>query len=141
MMSKERPGTNSPTTVSTVLTVQSGYWPVGLRAPLSHPNKALLKKAREIGERTEMKLSIVKQPRDAATGADVLYTDVLVSMGQEKERQRRMRTFRGYQINSALLKIAADEAVVMRCIPAHRGPDHGPRHGGTAIVGLGASAE
>jgi ornithine carbamoyltransferase len=86
-----------------------------------HPNKAILEKAKEIGERTQAKLRIVKQPRDAARGAEVLYTDVWVSMGQEKKRRKRMRTFRGYQINSALLKVAAEDAVVMHCLPAHRG--------------------
>jgi ornithine carbamoyltransferase len=89
--------------------------------PGHHPNRAILEKAKEIGERTGAKLGIVKQPRDAARGADVLYTDVWVSVGQEKERQRRMRTFRGYQINSALVKVAAEDAVVMHCLPAHRG--------------------
>jgi ornithine carbamoyltransferase len=93
--------------------------PVRMGAPLSHSHKSILKKARRIGGRAETKLGILKQPRDVTTEADVVYTDVLVSMGQEKERQRRMRMLRRYQINPALLKIPADEIVVMRCIPAH----------------------
>lgn len=65
---------------------------------------------------------IVRDPREAAEGAHVLYTDVWTSMGQEKERQKRLRAFRRYQINSELLA-ASPEAVVMHCLPAHRGEE------------------
>ena len=51
----------------------------------------------------------------------MLYTDVWVSMGEEKERARRMRAFRGFQISSEILKLASKDAVVMHCLPAHRG--------------------
>jgi ornithine carbamoyltransferase len=85
------------------------------------PNKTILRKANEISETTGAKLSIVRKPSDSITGADVLYTDVWISMGQEKEQKRRMKAFDGYQINSALLKTAAQDAVVMHCLPAHRG--------------------
>lgn len=85
------------------------------------PNKAIFQKANEIAKATGAKLSIVRKPNDAAKAADVLYTDVWVSMGEEKERRKRMRAFRGYQINSGLLRTAAEDAVVMHCLPAHRG--------------------
>jgi ornithine carbamoyltransferase len=85
------------------------------------PNKAILQKANEIAKATGAEQSIVRKPSDAAKGADVLYTDVWISMGQEQERRKRMRAFRGYQINSGLLRTAAEEAVVMHCLPAHRG--------------------
>jgi ornithine carbamoyltransferase len=85
------------------------------------PDRAILEKAMEIGERTQAKLSIITQPKDAARGADVLYTDAWTSMGQEEELRKGTRAFRGYQINSALLKIAAKDAVVMHCLPANRG--------------------
>jgi ornithine carbamoyltransferase len=85
------------------------------------PDKGILQKATEIGKQSGAELSIVRQPKDAAENADVLYTDVWVSMGEEKERQKKMRAFRGYQINAGLLHVAAENAVVMHCLPAHRG--------------------
>ncbi len=62
-------------------------------------------------------------PDTATAGADVLYTDVWTSMGQEKERRGRLRAFRGFQINSRLLSLANPGAVVMHCLPAHRGEE------------------
>jgi ornithine carbamoyltransferase len=85
------------------------------------PNKQILKKAEGIAKDTEAKLSIVRKPIDAAKQADVLYTDVWISMGEEKERQKRLKAFRGYQINHQLLATAAKDAIVMHCLPAHRG--------------------
>ncbi len=66
---------------------------------------------------------IVRDPFDAVRDADVLYTDVWTSMGQEKEKKRRLRAFRGYQINGALLAATGPRAVVMHCLPAHRGEE------------------
>jgi len=65
-------------------------------------------------------------PDVAAAGADVLYTDVWTSMGQEKERRKRLRAFRGFQIDSRLLSLANPGAVVMHCLPAHRGEEISP---------------
>ena len=81
-----------------------------------------------IGEFEKMKqpgacLTIVDDPKSAATGADVLYTDVWASMGQEKESQARLEALKGYQIDAALLKLAKPEAIVMHCLPAHRGEE------------------
>ena len=85
------------------------------------PDKNILHKANEIGRANGARLSIVHKPKEAAQNADVLYTDVWVSMGEEKERRKRMKAFRGYQINAELLRAAAGDAVVMHCLPAHRG--------------------
>jgi len=85
------------------------------------PDKNILQKANEIGKANQVKLSIVRKPKEAVEGADVLYTDVWISMGQEKERKKRMKAFQGYQINSGLLHAAKPGAVVMHCLPAHRG--------------------
>jgi ornithine carbamoyltransferase len=60
---------------------------------------------------------------EAARGADVLYTDVWTSMGQEAEAAARRRAFRGYQLNAALVAAAAPEVLVMHCLPAHRGEE------------------
>jgi ornithine carbamoyltransferase len=85
------------------------------------PNKDILKKANEIGQSSGVNLSVLREPNEAVKNADILYTDVWVSMGEEKERQKRMKAFQGYQINSKLLSVAAKGAVVMHCLPAHRG--------------------
>ena len=72
-------------------------------------------------------------PRQAASGANVLYTDVWTSMGQEEERQRRLEAFQGFTIDEALVSLAADDAIVMHCLPAHYGEEitedvlYGPR--------------
>ena len=80
------------------------------------PNAEVIAKARQAG----VKLLLTADPREAAAGADVLNTDVWASMGQEAEQLEREQAFKGFQINSDLLKLAAPEAVVMHCLPAHR---------------------
>jgi ornithine carbamoyltransferase len=63
------------------------------------------------------------EPRDAVRAADVIYTDVWTSMGQEAEHDERLRRFTGFQVNDALLKLAPTHALVMHCLPAHRGEE------------------
>lgn len=60
---------------------------------------------------------------EAAAGADVLYTDVWASMGQESEAEVRKKVFAGYQINAEVMNVANDKAMVMHCLPAHRGEE------------------
>ncbi|HYD49696.1 MAG TPA: ornithine carbamoyltransferase [Terriglobales bacterium] len=69
------------------------------------------------------RVSIVRDVAEAARGADVLYTDVWTSMGQEAEAEERRRAFSGFQINSALIAQAKAEVLVMHCLPAHRGEE------------------
>jgi len=85
------------------------------------PNQAILKQAEEICRSTGGETKILRKPSEAAGGADVLYTDVWVSMGDESSKQKRMQDFNGYQINSDLLKVAKKDASFMHCLPAHRG--------------------
>lgn len=85
------------------------------------PNPDILRLAQANATKSGASVSVVHDPKRAAKGTDVLYTDVWVSMGEEKERDRKMRAFKGFQINSNLLKHAAKDAVVMHCLPAHRG--------------------
>jgi ornithine carbamoyltransferase len=68
-------------------------------------------------------IRLFRDPGQAAEGADVLYTDAWVSMGQEEETLLREKAFAGYQINSALLRNAKPGAVVLHCLPAHRGKE------------------
>ncbi len=66
---------------------------------------------------------ILRDPREAAGRADVIYTDVWVSMGQEKEAEERRAKFRPYQINGPLLSCAREDVIVLHCLPAHRGEE------------------
>jgi ornithine carbamoyltransferase len=72
---------------------------------------------------TGARIEVVHSPAEAAEGADVLYTDVWVSMGQEEETQRRREAFRGYCIDADLLALASARAIVMHDMPAHRGEE------------------
>jgi len=69
------------------------------------------------------RVAIVRSPAEASEGADVLYTDVWASMGQEAEREKRLPVFRPYQINADLLRRAKKGAIVLHCLPAHRGEE------------------
>ena len=69
------------------------------------------------------RIQLYRDPFDAAQGADVLYTDVWTSMGQEAESRERIRVFQNYQINEKLLEVAKKDAIVMHCLPAHRGEE------------------
>lgn len=85
------------------------------------PDPDIVKEAEKIATETGAKVEVVNDPREAAEDADALYTDVWVSMGEDAEKEKRLKDFEGYQINSDLLKIANEGAVVMHCLPAHRG--------------------
>lgn len=67
--------------------------------------------------------SITTDPLEAAVGADVVITDVWASMGQEDERQKRIEAFQGYQINDKVMAAAKPDALVLHCLPAHRGEE------------------
>ena len=85
------------------------------------PRPEILAQAREVASRTGAKLTVQPDPVDAVKGADVVYTDVWVSMGMEKEKPERERIFLPYQVNQQLVNKANEDAVVMHCLPAHRG--------------------
>jgi len=68
-------------------------------------------------------ITLYKDPLEAARDADVLYTDVWVSMGQESEDKERKKIFKTYQINKQILKVAKKDVIVMHCLPAHRGEE------------------
>ena len=84
------------------------------------PDQTILARAINAGV---SKIEIVCDPREAAEGADVFYTDVWVSMGQEAERAQRLEVFKNYQVNADLLSLAHPDCVVMHCLPAHRGEE------------------
>jgi ornithine carbamoyltransferase len=68
-------------------------------------------------------IALYRDPADAVKDADVIYTDVWTSMGQEAEKEARKKIFRKYQVNSKLLARAREDAIVMHCLPAHRGEE------------------
>jgi len=84
------------------------------------PDKELLSMAK----RSEVsKINIFHNPKLAAKNADVIYTDVWTSMGQEKESERRKEDFAGFQVDDALVSHANDDCIVLHCLPAHRGEE------------------
>ncbi|MGH7816485.1 MAG: ornithine carbamoyltransferase, partial [Candidatus Binatia bacterium] len=83
------------------------------------PDGVILKQALERGAN----ITITHSVEEAVGGADAIYTDVWTSMGQEKENQARLNAFRSYQVNSRVVALAKPDAVVMHCLPAHRGEE------------------
>ena len=85
------------------------------------PNKQILKNAELLAKNSGGSVRFVSDPIKAADGADVIYTDVWVSMGQDKEAKKKERVFKPYQVNAKLLSRAKPDVAVMHCLPAHRG--------------------
>lgn len=83
------------------------------------PDAALLAAARDKGGN----IKLISDPIEAVAGADVVYTDVWTSMGQEEEKKSREAAFRAYQVNDSLLSNAKSDAIVLHCLPAHRGDE------------------
>jgi len=87
------------------------------------PNAEVLANAVADAKVTGGSITVVNDIYEAAKDADVLYTDVWASMGQESEREERCRRFKDYQINSKLMEVASKSAIVLHCLPAHRGEE------------------
>jgi ornithine carbamoyltransferase len=85
------------------------------------PKKDIVQAAKKIAARTGATIEITGDPQAAVFGADAVYTDVWASMGQESEAGQRDNIFRPFQVNRALMSLAAPHAVFMHCLPAHRG--------------------
>ena len=87
------------------------------------PDKKVVDFARLAAARSGSKVELFKRAEDAVRGADIVYTDVWVSMGQDKERKKREKAFKSFQVNDPLLKLANRGCLVMHCLPAHRGQE------------------
>lgn len=87
------------------------------------PQKEIVALAVSFAKKSGSKVSISSDPVSAARNADVLYTDVWISMGQENQAQKRIRDFKKYQINDAVVRAANKSCIVMHCLPAHRGQE------------------
>ena len=91
--------------------------------PGFEPIDQVVRRATEIGERTGGSALVTNDALQAAAGADVLYTDVWASMGQEGEAASRLLVFQPYALDLAAVEAAADDVIVMHCLPAHRGEE------------------
>lgn len=87
------------------------------------PNPEIFKKAQSYAQKSGSKLEITSEVSEGVKDADVVYTDVWVSMGDEKDTLKRMEDFKEYQVNMDLLKMARHDAIVMHCLPAVRGQE------------------
>jgi len=101
---------------------------MGLEVRLAHPdgygpNETLVARAQELAAGSGGRLVFGRDPAALVEGAAVIYTDAWTSMGQEAEAEERRDAFRDYQVNARLLEAAGPDAVVMHCLPAHRGEE------------------
>jgi len=87
------------------------------------PPEDLVQKVKVIAKETGSKIELITDPIQAVTDADVIYTDVWASMGQEAEQEKRMKEFSAYQVNQELLQHAKADYTFMHCLPAHRGEE------------------
>jgi len=100
------------------------------------PDEAVWRAAVRSARSRGISLQWTANPREAVEGADVVYTDVWVSMGKERQRSRRLKIFRPYQVNERLLRHAKGGCRVMHCLPAHRGEEitDGAMEGSPSLV-------
>lgn len=101
---------------------------VGANFAMATPESYLLprgteEKVKELSEESGAAFQVNTTPADAVTGADVVYTDVWTSMGQEAESERRLRDFAGYQVDAGMISLADSRAIFMHPLPAHRGEE------------------
>jgi ornithine carbamoyltransferase len=92
--------------------------PAGLR-----PNPAIVQRAHECAAATGAEIAVVDSAAEAVAGADIVYTDVFVSMGQDSDRERKLQALAGFQVTTALMAQAKPDALFMHCLPAHRGEE------------------
>jgi len=101
---------------------------LGIEVRLAHPagyapNPRIVERAQALAATSGGRVVFVRDPAEVVIGASVVYTDAWTSMGQEAETEERRDAFAAYQLNAALLAIAGPDAIVMHCLPAHRGEE------------------
>jgi len=87
------------------------------------PAPEVMQLARETAAQTGSSVVLTHDPKEAVSGADIVYTDVWASMGQEEEQEERRKKFAGFQVNEELVKYAKPDFLFMHCLPAHRGEE------------------
>ena len=91
--------------------------------PGYEPSGEMFADAKELAAKSGSLVELYNDPKEAVSGSDVVYTDVWVSMGQEEERAQRLEIFKAFQVNKELMAYAKDDALIMHCLPAHRGEE------------------
>jgi len=92
--------------------------------PEGYDMPGVAKKTGEVlAARSGAQITYLRDPHEAVKGAQVIYTDTWTSMGQEAEAGKRLAAFKGYCVDAALLRLADPGAIVMHCLPAHRGEE------------------
>lgn len=87
------------------------------------PSAEVMAKATDIASSNGATVELFHDAQEAVKGCDVVYTDVWVSMGQEEEKLERLKVFKDFQVNEALMRNANEDAIIMHCLPAHRGEE------------------
>jgi ornithine carbamoyltransferase len=105
-----------------------GCLKIGMNFSIASPKEYMssdeyLNKAKEIAKKEGVNFTVTTSPIEAAKDADVLITDVWASMGHEEESKERSKAFEGFQINKELMSVADKNAMVLHCLPAHRGEE------------------
>ncbi len=95
---------------------------IGIACPKNfEPNDVILRNAQKIAEKNDSRIEIGRSAKSIVKDADIIYTDVWVSMGDEEEKKMREKVFAPYQVNKDLVKHAKEDCIIMHCLPAHRG--------------------
>jgi ornithine carbamoyltransferase len=84
-------------------------------------DKAVIAKAKELANKSGAKLIFTNDPKEAVEGCDVVTTDTWVSMGQEDEKEKRVKDFAGFEVDKAMMSLAKSDAIFLHCLPAYRG--------------------
>jgi ornithine carbamoyltransferase len=100
----------------------------GMHVAVGHPHgyapvAEIVAAARQVAAATGGSVQVTEDPMEAAADADVVYTDVWASMGQEEQRAERLARFEGFQVNAAMMAVAGPHAIFLHCLPAHRGEE------------------
>ena len=87
------------------------------------PNENIVELAKDDAKHTGSKILITDNIKEAVEKADIIYTDVWASMGQEAQKETKINALKDYQVNSEVVKLATDDVIIMHCLPAHRGEE------------------
>jgi ornithine carbamoyltransferase len=115
-------GNNMATSLITTVVKLGSHFSIATPPAYQLPPK-ILSEAKSLAEETEVNITVTNDPVEAVAEADIIYTDVWTSMGQEAETAERLKVFPPYQLNSRILAQAKAETMVMHCLPAHRGEE------------------
>lgn len=115
-------GNNVATSLMDICAVMGTDFSVATPAGYEMP-KRFQASAKKVAAQSGAKLQFTNNPKKAVAGADVVYTDTHISMGDESESKIRARAFKGYQVDLKLMRLAKKDAIFMHCLPAHRGEE------------------